>query len=132
MSLGNVTEGCPMPSRSMAAALSRSQTPASRPGSPDLGLPSSANHAAASAAATAAAAAGAAPQGPRLSSAQWFAQEERKAVEAYIQDRELEVVVILEGTDTSTGSTVQVKELKLLRMQCSPRLQLPERGRVLL
>lgn len=121
MSLGNVAEGCPMPSRSMAAALSRSQTPASRPGSPDLGPPGSANHAAASAAATTAAAAAAAaagvPQGPRLSSAQWFAQEERKAVEAYIQDRELEVVVILEGTDTSTGSTVQVKELKLYAMQ---------------
>ncbi|CAM9659452.1 unnamed protein product, partial [Ectocarpus fasciculatus] len=44
----------------------------------------------------------------RLSAGQWFAREERKAIDAYIQDRELEVVVILEGTDTSTGSTVQV------------------------
>lgn len=45
---------------------------------------------------------------PRLSAGQWFAREERKAIDAYVQDRELEVVVILEGTDTSTGSTVQV------------------------
>lgn len=44
----------------------------------------------------------------RLNAGQWFAREERKAIDAYIQDRELEVVVILEGTDTSTGSTVQV------------------------
>lgn len=44
----------------------------------------------------------------RLSAGQWFAREERKAIDAYVQDRELEVVVILEGTDTSTGSTVQV------------------------
>ncbi|CAM9267867.1 unnamed protein product [Ectocarpus sp. 8 AP-2014] len=43
----------------------------------------------------------------RLNAGQWFAREERKAIDAYIQDRELEVVVILEGTDTSTGSTVQ-------------------------
>ena len=46
--------------------------------------------------------------GARLSAGQWFAREERKAIDAYVQDRELEVVVILEGTDTSTGSTVQV------------------------
>ena len=109
MSLGNVTEGCPMPSRSMAAALSRSQTTAGRPSSPGLGSSGSANHPPAAASAAAAAAAAAAPPGPRLTPAQWLAQEERKAVEAYIQDRELEVVVILEGTDTSTGSTVQVK-----------------------
>ena len=47
----------------------------------------------------------------RLSAGQWFAREERKAIDAYVQDRELEVVVILEGTDTSTGSTVQVPPL---------------------
>ncbi|CAM9709886.1 unnamed protein product [Scytosiphon promiscuus] len=47
--------------------------------------------------------------GARLSAGQWFAREERKAIDAYVQDRELEVVVILEGTDTSTGSTVQAR-----------------------
>lgn len=46
--------------------------------------------------------------GAALTPAQWFAREERKAIDAFLQDRELEVVVILEGTDTSTGSTVQV------------------------
>ncbi|CAM9642852.1 unnamed protein product [Ascophyllum nodosum] len=44
-----------------------------------------------------------------LSAAQWFAREERKAIDAFLQDRELEVVVILEGTDTATGSTVQAR-----------------------
>lgn len=59
----------------------------------------------------------------RLSAGQWFAREERKAIDAYVQDRELEVVVVLEGTDTSTGSTVQVSALSvcvLLRGQCYP------------
>lgn len=51
--------------------------------------------------------------GDRLSAGQWFAREERKAIDAYVQDRELEVVVILEGTDTSTGSTVQVLSLPI-------------------
>lgn len=55
-----------------------------------------------------ASAAGRTGGGVRLSAGQWFAQEERKAIDAYVQDRELEVVVILEGTDTSTGSAVQV------------------------
>ncbi|KAG5190243.1 hypothetical protein JKP88DRAFT_175800 [Tribonema minus] len=39
----------------------------------------------------------------------WFAQEERRAIAAFVKDRELEVVVIVEGIDTSTGSTVQCR-----------------------
>lgn len=58
---------------------------------------------------TAASMAGPGVPAPTLTPSQWFAKEERKAINAYIQDRELEVVVILEGTDTSTGSTVQVR-----------------------
>ena len=111
MSLGNVTEGCVMPPANTDGRIFRAQTAAARSNSPGWGSPSSSNHATAAATASAggSAAAAAASPAPRLSPAQWFAQEERKAVEAYIQDRELEVVVILEGTDTSTGSTVQVR-----------------------
>eukprot|EP00904_Undaria_pinnatifida_P013732 jgi/Undpi1/948/HiC_scaffold_10.g04412.m1 len=111
LSLGNVTEGCVMPPVNTDGRIFRAQTAAARSNSPGWGSPSSSNHATAAATASAggSAAAAAASPAPRLSPAQWFAQEERKAVEAYIQDRELEVVVILEGTDTSTGSTVQAR-----------------------
>lgn len=39
----------------------------------------------------------------------WFAREERKAINVFLKDCELEVVVIVEGIDTSTGSTVQCR-----------------------
>ncbi len=33
----------------------------------------------------------------------WFAREEKSAIQAYILDRELEILIILEGIDTTTG-----------------------------
>jgi hypothetical protein len=39
----------------------------------------------------------------------WFAREEKAAIQAYMLDRELEVLVIVEGIDMSTGSTVQCR-----------------------
>ncbi len=37
------------------------------------------------------------------SASEWFAKEEKSAIQAYILDRELEILVILEGIDTATG-----------------------------
>ncbi len=33
----------------------------------------------------------------------WFSKEEKSAIQAYILDRELEILIILEGIDTTTG-----------------------------
>ena len=98
-SLGKLSEGFQAPQ-------GQSEAPAVAPafGSPPLDLSGSSIDASASSGG-----------GVRLSAGQWFAREERKAIDAYVQDRELEVVVILEGTDTSTGSTVQVTLLLACR-----------------
>lgn len=95
--LGPVSEGHEMLLRDMEAGSTRSLAS----GSPPLGSSGSDPFLFASG--------GAAATSARVRTpAQWFAREERKAIDAYVQDRELEVVVILEGIDTSTGSTVQV------------------------
>ncbi len=39
----------------------------------------------------------------RASANKWFAKEEKAAIQAYILDRELEILIILEGIDTTTG-----------------------------
>ncbi len=39
----------------------------------------------------------------RISTNEWFAKEEKGAIQAYILDRELEILIILEGIDTTTG-----------------------------
>lgn len=94
MSLGKVSEGSTLGQGDLEAGRARLHSRAASPGSPPPESSASGQTAGS--------------PGPTLSAAQWFAREERKAIDAYVQDRELEVVVILEGTDTSTGSTVQV------------------------
>ncbi len=38
-----------------------------------------------------------------VASNMWFTKEEKSAIQAYILDRELEILIILEGIDTTTG-----------------------------